>query len=128
MIIEGDEYQPSVECAEFTPLYDFCLVRRLPDPDEERGLAIPESARDKYLGHRTGVVEKCGAGDVQWKHKGQPGMDFLDKDALIYFRHPMGVQPGDKVLYVRSPANEVRLNGVEYQLCHEESQILAVLG
>jgi len=110
---EDPTFQPSVECADFQPLYDFVLVRRLPDPEEQCGLVVPAQARDKDMGNRRGVVEKCGPGD---------------KKRSDFSRHDMNVRPGDVVLYSRSPANEVRLNGVEYQLAHEQQHILAVIG
>ena len=106
-----DQYQPSVECSNFTPLYDFVLVRRLSDEAVHHGLHVPGNAKDHERGIRRGVVEQCGAGDKR-----------LDNSRIA-----INVQPGDIVLYDRVPANDVRLNGVEYTLCHEEQHILAVL-
>ena len=122
---EDPTFQPSVECADFQPLYDFVLVRRLPDPEEQRGLVVPAQARDKDMGNRRGVVEKCGPGD---KKPGLTTFDYFSGTKQTFTRHDMNVRPGDVVLYSRSPANEVRLNEVEYQLCHEEQHLLAVIG
>jgi co-chaperonin GroES (HSP10) len=105
-----DQFQPSVECSNFSPLYDFCLVRRLPDPETERGLIVPNAAKDHERGTRRGVVEKVGPGDIV---KGE--------------RYALGVKPGDIVLYDRVPANDVNLNGQMYTLCHEEQHVIAVL-
>lgn len=114
-----DPFQTSVECADFTPLGDFVLIRRLPDPDEERGLIVPGTARDNARGVRRGVVEKCGPGDKI--HAASPLGGHHD-------RQPMNVKPGDIVLYDRVPANDVNIKGQMYTLGHEEQHCLAVIG
>jgi hypothetical protein len=42
-------------------------------------------------------------------------------------RAPMHVSVGDEILYDRSPANDVSINGEEHCFLHEEQHVLAVL-
>jgi co-chaperonin GroES (HSP10) len=37
------------------------------------------------------------------------------------------VKPGDEVIYPRVPANDLRINGEEYTMLHEEQHCLAVV-
>lgn len=111
-----DPYQVSIdagpECLGLRPLGDFVLVKRIVETQTSSGLFIPESAAAPEIGFiRKGRVVLVGPGDR--KADGS--------------RFEMGVEVGDIVLYPRVPANDVRINGEEHTLLHEEQHILAVV-
>lgn len=60
-----------------------------------------------------GVDLHAGGGDAAW--------------LADISRMPLGVSPGDVVIFPRVPANEVIINGEEFVLLHEESQIYGVV-
>ncbi len=109
-------YQTSIdagpECLGLRPLGDFVLVKRIVETKTAGGLFIPESAAAPEFGViRKGQVVLVGPGDRR-------------PDGT---RFDMGVEVGDVVLYPRVPANDVRINGEEHTLLHEEQHILAVI-
>jgi chaperonin GroES len=101
----------TVDIDKLTPLADMVLVRRLPDEEKTAsGLIIPGVGRDKRDGLRVGVVLRVGQGDL-----------------VNGRRIPLGVVPGDRVVYARCPDNDVRINGEDLVLLREEQHILAIL-
>lgn len=134
---------------------DLCLVK--PAPLEKEGsIVIPESARSPKGQMLQGVVVATGPGDrliylhcrecsdgvlqpiaarlprecrncgqnpAVWRVVGEP----LTECQKPVFRRKMGVKVGDRVLYWRSPANEVMVDGERYEILHEEQMIVAVI-
>jgi co-chaperonin GroES (HSP10) len=90
------------------------LVERLEDEETRGSIVIPATVRNPEVGLRRGKVVACGPGD-RLVHAGLPD------------RAPMNVSPGDTVLYTRVPANDVKIGGRMYTMCHEEQHIYAVL-
>jgi len=100
-----------VDIDKLTPLADMVLVRRLPDEEKTAsGLFLPATGRDEREGLRVGVVLRVGQGDI-----------------VNGKRIPLGVVPGDRVVYARCPDNDVRINGEDLVLLREEQHILAIL-
>jgi hypothetical protein len=55
-------------------------------------------------------------------------LDMTGVECLpVVVRVPMSVQVGDEILYWRSPANDVKIDGQEYVFLHEEQHLVAVL-
>ena len=127
------------------PLHDFVLVERLPD-SAPPGILIPESLRNANTGLRIGKVLAIGPGDPARVYEcgnpdcsGAPHVISSGKTPTCYWcgsrmfwtrstrTHPMHVDIGDRVVYPRVPANDIRINGQEYTFLHEEQHILAVL-
>ena len=101
----------AIDLETLTPLADMVLVRRLPEEEKTAGgLILPPSGRDKREGLRVGVVLRVGQGDL-----------------VNGNRIPLGVVPGDRVVYARCPDNDVRINGEDLVLLREEQHVLAVL-
>lgn len=99
-----------------TPLHDFVLVRISPRDAGYLSLVLP----DKYVnGHmepglKRGVAVAIGRGDrFTTTHKGSRKRFEGD-------RMPMHVKPGDEVLWTRTPANMVVIEGDAYVFVHEE--------
>jgi co-chaperonin GroES (HSP10) len=128
-------------------LADHVLVRPLTPPAMDGSIHIPQSAKqDRY-----GEVVKCGPGDKVTQHWcSECGRDLWPVLALfplpenefahrygycivcnvetpVILRHHMNVKPGDRILYGPRPWATVRLEGVDYEILHEEQHILAVL-
>lgn len=135
------------------PLGDFVLVKPLVTTNDA-GIIDPKTQRTKdgrwrlqnrETGNRFGTVIAVGAGDrmiavlcrnceegeailATAKNRdcrtcGKP----LDCFPEVDFHAPMHVSPGDVVIFPRVPANEVIINGEEFVLLHEESQIYGVV-
>lgn len=101
------------------PRADIILARRIPEAEiTSSGLIVPEMARDKAMGVRVGEVLKCGPGD--WESEAQEGAFFIS-------RHPMYCKPGDRILYMRCPDNDVNIGGVDCVFLREEQHVLAIL-
>lgn len=100
------------DLAELRLMGDLVLVRRLMDPEETpTGLFLPPSVANPRTGNRRGLVIKVGPGDRL-------------KDGS---RGCMCVQPGDEIVYARVPANDIRIDGEEYTLLHEEQHVLCIV-
>ena len=92
----------------FTPLHDRVLVRRVEGEEKPAGgLIIPDTAKEKPA---EGEIVSCGEGARK------------DNGDLI----PMGVKPGQKILFGKWSGTEVKLNG-EDLLIMKESDILGII-
>ena len=85
------------------PLGDRVLVKAVEKKDEVRGsgLIIPDSAKEKP---QEGEVIAVGKGK-------------LTEDGKLL---PMDVKPGDKILYGKYSGTEIKLDGQEYLIMHQE--------
>jgi co-chaperonin GroES (HSP10) len=102
------------------PTYeDRILVKLLPQSDTERGLHIPESARQKR-GPQRGLVIAVGGGMNYTTDKRTGRKHYFTE------RAQMVVQPGDEVLVERWQANEFEIDGETYFFLFEEQSVLGV--
>jgi chaperonin GroES len=84
------------------PLGDRVLVKAIEKKDEIRGgLIIPDTAK-----------EKPQEGEIIAAGKGKIG----DDGKLI----PMDVKAGDKILYGKYSGTEIKIDGQEYLIMHQE--------
>ena len=84
------------------PLGDRVLVKAVEKKDEIRsGIIIPETAKEKP---QEGEVIAVGKGK-------------LTEDGKLL---PMDVKPGDKILYGKYSGTEIKLDGQEYLIMHQE--------
>ena len=84
------------------PLGDRVLVKAIEKKDEIRsGLIIPDTAK-----------EKPQEGEIIAAGKGKVG----DDGKLI----PMDVKTGDKILYGKYSGTEIKVEGQEYLIMHQE--------
>ena len=94
--------------ANFRPLYDRVLVRRLESEQKTAGgLLIPESAKEKP---QQAEVIAVGQGRV------------LKEGGLA----PLTVKPGDRILFGKYSGDEIKIDGVEHLILREQD-ILAVV-
>jgi chaperonin GroES len=92
------------------PLGDRVLVKAVEKKDEIRsGIIIPDTAKEKP---QEGEVVAVGKGKV-----GEDGK-------LI----PMDVKAGDKILYGKYSGTEVKIEGQEYLIMHQEDILGIVEG
>src|SRR6266480_2658812 len=85
-----------------TPLGDRVLVKAVEKKDEIRsGIIIPETAKEKP---QEGEVIAVGKGK-------------LTEDGKLL---PMDVKAGDKILYGKYSGTEVKIEGEEYLIMHQE--------
>jgi chaperonin GroES len=90
------------------PLQDRVILKRIPEEEKSKGgIIIPDTAKEKPL---EGQVVAVGNGK-------------LLKDGTL---RPLGIKPGDRVLFIKYAGNEVRLNDEEHLMLREED-ILAVI-
>jgi chaperonin GroES len=90
------------------PLGDRVLVRALEKKDEVRGgLIIPDTAKEKP---QEGEIIAAGKGKISEDGK------------LI----PMDVKAGDRILYGKYSGTEVKIEGQEYLIMHQDD-ILGLL-
>jgi len=90
------------------PLGDRVLVKALDKKDEIRsGIIIPETAKEKP---QEGEIIAAGKGKI-------------GEDGKII---PMDVKPGDKILYGKYSGTEVKIEGQEYLIMHQED-ILGII-
>src|SRR5437899_2811397 len=89
-----------------TPLADRVLIEPLMDAPTGQ-VFIPETSREKPT---QGIVREVGPGKT------------LDNGVLV----PLDVKVGDKVIFSRYSASEVKLDGRELRLVHE-NELLAIL-
>ena len=92
--------------ANFRPLHDRVLVRRLQAEEKVGSLYIPEKAKEKP---QTAEVIAVGDGRMV---KGEV--------------RPLTVKPGDHVLFGKYAGDELKLDGVEHIILREED-ILAIV-
>ena len=92
----------------FRPLFDRILIERLVIPNKTAGgILIPEALTGK---HNEGIVVATGEG-------------VRDKDGNYT---PLSVKKGDRVVLSQWGGNEVKLDGKEYVILHEDD-LLGVL-
>jgi chaperonin GroES len=90
------------------PLQDRVILKRIPEEEKSKGgIIIPDTAKEKPLEGRVVAV----------------GNGKLLKDGKL---RPLGIKPGDHVLFIKYAGNEVRLNDEEHLMLREED-ILAVI-
>ena len=90
------------------PLQDRILVKRVEEEEKTKGgIIIPDTAQEKPM---EGEVVSVGPGA-----RGEDGK-----------LQPMGVKPGERVLFGKWSGTEVKIDGTEY-LIMKESDIMGVL-
>jgi chaperonin GroES len=90
------------------PFGDRVVIKPLPAVEEKSGLIIPESAKEKPL---EGEIIACGPGR------------YMDNGMLF----PMSVWVGQKVLYGRYSGTEIKLDGQDYLIMHQDDILGAIL-
>ena len=94
--------------ANFRPLYDRVLVKRLESEEKSSGgLFIPESAKEKP---QQAEVVAVGTGRL------------TDKNETV----DLVVKPGDRVLFGKYAGDEIKIDGEEHIILRE-SDILAIV-
>ena len=92
----------------FRPLHDRVVVRRIDEDERTRGgIIIPDSAKEKP---QQGEIIAVGPGAPDEKGHVQP----------------LGVKPGDRVLFGKWSGTEIKINN-EDVLIMKESDVLGVL-
>jgi chaperonin GroES len=93
----------------FRPLHDRVVIRRIEEDERTKGgIIIPDTAKEKP---QQGEVLAVGPG-------------ARDENGRV---QPLGVKPGDRVLFGKWSGTEVVIDGEEV-LIMRESDILGVLG
>ena len=93
---------PVATAVRLKPLSDRVLVKALEKTDEIRsGIIIPDTAKEKP---QEGEIIAVGRGKI------------ADDGKLI----PMDVKAGDKILYGKYSGTEVKIEGQEYLIMHQE--------
>ncbi len=93
---------PTATAVKLRPLGDRVLVKALEKKDEMRsGLIIPDTAKEKP---QEGEIIAAGKGKI-----GEDGK-------LI----PMDVKTGDKILYGKYSGTEIKIEGQEYLIMHQD--------
>ena len=115
------------------PLNDLVIVDPDTAPDEsEGGILIPDVAKQRS---DTGTVMAVGPGRLanhpfptpgQPPHMSQADFEKVRKVAMEA-RLPMTVKPGDKVLFAMYAGHEIKVNGKDVKVMHEDD-ILGVMG
>ena len=91
------------------PLGDRVLVKAVEKKDEIRsGIIIPDTAKEKP---QEGEIIAAGKGKI------------AEDGKLV----PMDVKAGDKILYGKYSGTEVKIEGQEYLIMHQED-ILGIIG
>jgi chaperonin GroES len=90
------------------PLGDRVLVKPVEQQETKRGgIIIPDTAKEKP---QEGLVVACGKGKVT-------------EDGKVL---PMDVKAGDKILYGKYSGSELKLEGQDYLIMHQDD-ILGIL-
>jgi chaperonin GroES len=90
-----------------TPLHDRVLVRRLEQIETAKGgIIIPDTAKEKP---QEGEVIAVGAGRLEKGH-----------------RVPLDVKAGDRILFGKYTGSEIKIDGQEYLILHEEEILVKV--
>jgi chaperonin GroES len=93
---------PVATAIRLKPLGDRVLVKAVEKKDEIRsGIIIPDTAKEKP---QEGEVVAVGKGKI------------AEDGKLV----PMDVKPGDKILYGKYSGTEVKIEGQEYLIMHQE--------
>jgi co-chaperonin GroES (HSP10) len=144
------------EMSNLKPMGDYVLVKRLENDNPIEGLWLPKRVQKEVRQLRRGTVVAVGFGDpfirlrclkchlcrnrlalLKQSHRegqrepietGKCKCGSREYEIVSTGLHaPMEVKLGDQVLYWRSPANDVRINGQEYVMLHEEQHLVAIL-
>ena len=100
---------PTATAIRLRPLGDRVLVKAVEKGEEVRsGLIIPDTAKEKP---QEGEIVAVGKGKI------------AEDGKLV----PMDVKPGDKILYGKYSGQEIKLEGQEYLIMHQED-ILGIIG
>jgi len=92
----------------FRPLHDRVLVRRVdPEAKTAGGIIIPDTAQEKPM---EGEIVAVGPGARD------------DKGTVV----PLGVEPGDRILFGKWSGSEIKLDGVDL-LIMNEADIMGVI-
>jgi chaperonin GroES len=92
----------------FRPLHDRVLIRRvLPEGKTTGGIIIPDTAQEKPM---EGEIVAVGPGARD------------DKGAMV----PLGVKPGDRILFGKWSGAEIKLDGKDL-LIMSESDIMGII-
>lgn len=103
-----ERIEPEFTMANFRPLYDRVLVKRLESETKSSGgLFIPESAKEKP---QQAEVIAIGTGRI------------TEGNGTV----PLVVKPGDRVLFGKYAGDEVKLDGTAHIILRE-SDILAII-
>jgi chaperonin GroES len=90
------------------PLQDRIIMKRIPEEEKTKGgIIIPDTAKEKPL---EGLVVAVGNGKVL-------------EDGKV---RPLGIKPGDRVLFIKYAGTEVKIDGEE-RLILREDDILGVI-
>ena len=90
------------------PIHDRILVKRLEVEETVKGgIIIPDTAKEKP---QEAKVVAAGAGKI-----GDDGK-----------RQPMGVKPGDRILFGKYSGSDVKIDGEDHLIIREED-VLAIL-
>jgi chaperonin GroES len=88
--------------ANFVPLHDRVLVRRLEEQETTQGgIIIPDTAKDKP---QEGEVLAVGKGKIK-------------EDGKVI---PLEVKPGDRILFGKYSGTDINIGGEEYLIMREE--------
>jgi chaperonin GroES len=92
----------------FHPLHDHVLVRRVePEAKTSGGIIIPDTVKEKPM---EGEAVAVGPG-------------ARDTNGVV---HPLGIKPGDRVLFGKWSGSEIKLDGEDLMIMRE-SDILGVI-
>jgi chaperonin GroES len=90
------------------PLGDRVLVKAIEQQETKRGgIIIPDTAKEKP---QEGEIVACGKGKTT-------------EDGKVL---PMDVKPGDRILYGKYSGSEVKIDGNEYLIMHQDD-VLGIL-
>ena len=91
------------------PLHDRLLVRRIEEKESVKGgIIVPDTAKEKP---QEGEVIAVGNGKI------------LENGTKV----PMDVKVGDKVLFGKYSGTDIKIEGQEYLILHE-NDVLAIVG
>jgi chaperonin GroES len=94
--------------ANFVPLHDRVLVRRLEEQETTQGgIIIPDTAKDKP---QEGEVLAVGKGKIK-------------EDSKVI---PLEVKPGDRILFGKYSGTDINIGGEEYLIMREE-EVLGII-
>jgi len=100
--------QATLTKTKITPLGDRVLVKAVEQQETKRGgIIIPDTAKEKP---QEGEVIAVGKGKT------------TEEGKVL----PMDVKAGDRILYGKYSGNEIKLDGVDYLIMHQED-ILGIL-
>ncbi len=92
-----------------TPLHDRVPIRRLEEKETAKGgIIIPDTAKEKP---QEGEVMAVGAGKIEKGH-----------------RVPLDVKAGDRILFGKYTANDIKIDDQEYLILREEEILAKVSG